>query len=269
MAIHHDKAAYGKLASSRQDLSEAELIAMASALSEAEEPCEADLCESVKEQKTDGLSADSGLSNGAADGGSCDRGRAGEKAAESAQGNPTAAESAQETPTAATEYWDVWNAAGEWLRTAERGTLRAGEYFRIVHAWIADGAGNLLVSRRAMTKRVYPGLWETAGGKVRAGESFLAAAVREVREELGLTLSPACGTRYLAERRDDDPNGPHFLEVWVFRLGRKCTLRPDPAEVSEWAWVSPDTLRDWNRTGKCIPFSYEEGLFARFLGIQP
>lgn len=37
MAIHHDKMAYGKLAASREDMREDELIAMAQLLSEEED----------------------------------------------------------------------------------------------------------------------------------------------------------------------------------------------------------------------------------------
>lgn len=161
------------------------------------------------------------------------------------------------------ELWDVLNREGAFLRVAPRDTLVAGEYFRIVHAWIVNAKGEFLLSRRAAAKRVYPNLWETAGGKVLAGETYLEAACREVKEELGLSLDPACAERFFAERRDCDPNGPHFLEVWVFFCEvSPAQLRLRGEEVSAAAFFTKESLRALNESKQCIPFSYEESLFA-------
>ncbi|GAA2000914.1 NUDIX domain-containing protein [Brevibacterium samyangense] len=54
---------------------------------------------------------------------------------------------------------------------------------------VRDSAGRIVVHRRTDTKDVYPGLYDfTAGGVLTAGEENdpHAAAVREVREELGI-----------------------------------------------------------------------------------
>lgn len=53
-------------------------------------------------------------------------------------------------------------------------------------------AGYLVINRR---KPPYVGLWNALGGKVEAGESPAAGAIREVREESGLQLRAvqACG----------------------------------------------------------------------------
>lgn len=52
---------------------------------------------------------------------------------------------------------------------------------------VCDGAGHLLLQRRRKDDR-YQGFWELPGGRVRAGETLLAAARRELREETGLAL---------------------------------------------------------------------------------
>ncbi|MCC7140720.1 MAG: NUDIX domain-containing protein [Candidatus Eisenbacteria bacterium] len=52
---------------------------------------------------------------------------------------------------------------------------------------VCDGAGRLLLQRRRKDDR-YLGFWELPGGRVRAGETLLAAARRELLEETGLEL---------------------------------------------------------------------------------
>ena len=53
----------------------------------------------------------------------------------------------------------------------------------------ADGSEFLLAQRPA--DKLYAGYWEFPGGKVEPGETVRAALVRELREELGISLS-AC-----------------------------------------------------------------------------
>lgn len=49
--------------------------------------------------------------------------------------------------------------------------------------------GQVLMAQRGQTKS-HPGLWEFVGGKVEPGETPEEAIVREVHEELGLTIRP-------------------------------------------------------------------------------
>ena len=56
---------------------------------------------------------------------------------------------------------------------------------------MGDGQGRWLMHRRPAHKH-HGGLWEFPGGKVESGETPRAALVREVNEELGLTLAAPC-----------------------------------------------------------------------------
>jgi len=63
-----------------------------------------------------------------------------------------------------------------------------GLLHRVAHVWITDGE-NLLQQRRGVGTKIMPGLWDaSASGHVDPGESYLAAARREMREEIGLDL---------------------------------------------------------------------------------
>lgn len=60
-----------------------------------------------------------------------------------------------------------------------------------VRVVLADEGGRVLLFH-AVTDDVGPaGWWELPGGGIHDGESYLEAAVREVREETGLRLDPA------------------------------------------------------------------------------
>jgi 16S rRNA (adenine1518-N6/adenine1519-N6)-dimethyltransferase len=59
---------------------------------------------------------------------------------------------------------------------------------RIVRVMIENDAGEILLQHRSPTKDIFPNCWcNSAAGHVDAGESYDQAAVRELREELGLS----------------------------------------------------------------------------------
>jgi len=68
--------------------------------------------------------------------------------------------------------------------------------------------GRVLLVQRA--NGTYAGLWSAPGGKIETGETALAAALREVREETGLE---AFDLRPLAEHEFDVPPGPDHAGV--------------------------------------------------------
>jgi len=59
----------------------------------------------------------------------------------------------------------------------------------VVAVALTDVQGRVLIAQRPFDKE-YAGLWEFPGGKIEPGESPEAALVRELREELGVTVVP-------------------------------------------------------------------------------
>ena len=78
------------------------------------------------------------------------------------------------------------------LGALPRAELRArGLIGRCTFILLFNGAGELCVHRRTLSKAVYPGHWDVAaGGMVGVNESYAASATRELEEELGVTGVP-------------------------------------------------------------------------------
>jgi isopentenyl-diphosphate delta-isomerase len=110
--------------------------------------------------------------------------------------------------------------------------------------YLFDGAGRVLMTRRALAKRTWPGVWTNACcGHPLPGERIGDAVVRRLAEELGAAVTSVhCvlpDFRYEAV----DASGVRENEVCpVFVATLDGGLAPDPAEVMEHRWVHPDAL---------------------------
>lgn len=103
---------------------------------------------------------------------------------------------------------------------------------------LTDDAGRVLLARRAGVT-YGAGLWGLPGGHVDAGESFLAAAVREAREEVGVVVAPADVRPLGVQHYTDD--GLHGVDV--FFTTRRWQGDPAPvSECSEVGWFALDAL---------------------------
>ncbi len=93
------------------------------------------------------------------------------------------------------EVWDVYTKdrklTGKHCFRGEQGNLSEDEFHMWVMVWIKNPkTGKYLASQRAANKDTDPLKWETVGGHVIAGEISLNAAIREVSEEVGISLNP-------------------------------------------------------------------------------
>ena len=67
---------------------------------------------------------------------------------------------------------------------------KTGLYHATVHIWFYTNKGKVLLQQRAASKIIYPLLWDVSvAGHINAAESFKSGAVREVKEEIGLTIN--------------------------------------------------------------------------------
>ncbi|MEQ1503559.1 MAG: 5-formyltetrahydrofolate cyclo-ligase, partial [Myxococcota bacterium] len=118
--------------------------------------------------------------------------------------------------------------------TPTRSIAVAGGWIRVVAgAWIVDG--RVFAAQRG-PGRGHAGRWELPGGKVEAGESDAVALARELREELGLTVT--VGARIGSGRVDG-------IELVAYAV--TTSDAPRPTEHAALRWLGPDELDavDW------------------------
>lgn len=162
---------------------------------------------------------------------------------------------------AAVELWDVYdenrNRTG---RLHPRGTpLPKGDYHLVVQVWMRNSRGEYLLTRRTPNK-TYPGMWETTGGCAQAGDDSLSAALREAKEETGLTLDPEKGKLFLSYRGRDS-----FADIWLFQ--QDFDLKDVVFQAGETCgamYASSKQIYEMLRTGKLVPCSY----LGRLLGEE-
>ncbi len=141
------------------------------------------------------------------------------------------------------EYWDIFNKNGQPTgRTVQRGDLklRSGEYHMVVHIWIKGPDGRLLLQRRSDFKEPMAGEWAATGGSVIAGESSVAAAKRELFEELSIDLAES-SFKYIGRifRRHS------FVDLWRVDCAVDIDrLALQSSEVAQIKWASVGELRE-------------------------
>ncbi|RKF19445.1 (deoxy)nucleoside triphosphate pyrophosphohydrolase [Altericroceibacterium spongiae] len=105
----------------------------------------------------------------------------------------------------------------------------------VVAAAITDGEGHILMQQRPLNKH-HGGLWEFPGGKVDPGETPEAALLREIEEELGLSLDAASLRPAGFARSDSGDSAPSILLL----LYKSCVWKgvPEGREGQKWCWVT-------------------------------
>jgi 8-oxo-dGTP pyrophosphatase MutT (NUDIX family) len=97
-----------------------------------------------------------------------------------------------------------------------------------------EGRPCFVLTRRAGGLRRHAGQWALPGGRLDAGETPEAAALRECAEEIGLALAPGA----VLGRLDDYVTRSGFVITPVVAWCESpAALAPDPTEVAEIHWV--------------------------------
>ena len=105
---------------------------------------------------------------------------------------------------------------------------------------LIDSDGRVLIAQRPDGKSM-AGLWEFPGGKVELGESPEATVIREMHEELGVTIEEPCLAPFtFASHAYED-----FHLMMPLYLCRKWQGAVRPNEGQAVKWVRPRDLRDY------------------------
>jgi isopentenyl-diphosphate delta-isomerase len=110
---------------------------------------------------------------------------------------------------------------------------------------VYNEAGDVLVTRRALSKLTWPGVWTNSFcGHPTPGESMADAVARRGEFELGITLNGLEPMLPDFRYRAVDASGIVENEVCpVFRTVTTDAVVASPEEVAEWRWVAPESLR--------------------------
>ena len=89
------------------------------------------------------------------------------------------------------EFVDIWDSEGQPTGKSclKDEAHQKGWFHPTVHIWFYTTSPALLFQKRSLSKQTFPGLWDVSvAGHVSAGESIIEAALREVKEEIGLGI---------------------------------------------------------------------------------
>lgn len=152
------------------------------------------------------------------------------------------------------ELWDVYdinkNKTG---KIAERGVtkLQNGEYHIAVQAVIINSKGDILISKRAAYKK-YGLMWELNGGSILKGETSIEGMIRELKEELGITVISEDAIFFKEVRRERDES--YIKELWLFRKDIEIEEITFPdGEAIEAKWVTINQFIDMFNKEEIVP----------------
>jgi 8-oxo-dGTP diphosphatase len=118
----------------------------------------------------------------------------------------------------------------------------------VVAVALIDADNRVLIAQRPKHKQL-GGLWEFPGGKLDPGERPEAALIRELDEELGITVKEAC----LAPLTFASHAYETFHLLMPLYVCRRWDGQVMPREGQELAWVRANKLRDYPMPPADIP----------------
>ncbi len=141
------------------------------------------------------------------------------------------------------EWFDVVDAHDRVTGRARRADVHAnGWRHRAVHILVERADGAVFLQRRSLGKDSHPGRWDSsASGHLDSGEAYADAAVRELREELG--IEPQGPLEEIAALPATPATGQEFVRI--YRTRHPGPFRLNAAEIMDGRWVAPAALEAW------------------------
>ena len=163
------------------------------------------------------------------------------------------------------EFWDLYNINREKLNKIHlrdgKERIKSGEYHIVVNIWIVNSKNEILLTQRHMNK-TFPLKWECTGGSVLSGEDSFTGALREVDEEIGITLTKENGKLIHSITRKDD-----IKDIYLFfeNINIKDTKLQEE-EVINIKWVK---INEFNKMVKnneiAEPILFDMGILNKVI----
>jgi len=133
--------------------------------------------------------------------------------------------------------------------------------------YVFNDHGEVLITRRALGKKTWPGVWTNSFcGHPAPAETLTDAVHRRAEFELGMAIRDIDLTLPLFRYRATDSSGIVENEVCpVYRAHAVGTPSPNPDEVMEFAWTDPASLR---RSVLSTPFAFSPWLVLQMRELE-
>ena len=154
------------------------------------------------------------------------------------------------------ELWDVYDEQGNKTgRLHERGKpMKAGDYHLVVHVWIMNSNGELLITKRLPGDGDIAGLWQTTGGCAVTGDDGLKSALKETLEETGIKLDPKNGQMFGRYTQHLNDEGGAIIDAYLFRQEIDIAdVILHPEETCDAMWANKDKILQMIDDGVFIP----------------
>ena len=139
------------------------------------------------------------------------------------------------------EIFDIVDADDRVIGQAKRSDAHAQRLrHRSTHVLMYNSSGKVFLQKRSMAKDSSPGRWDSScSGHLDTGEDYPAAAVRELREEIGIVTTPDKLVQRLRLRPQPD-TGWEFVSVFTLQSDEAPSV--NPAEIEKGDWFLPDEI---------------------------
>ena len=135
---------------------------------------------------------------------------------------------------------------------------REGYLHPTVHIWCYAEDGLVLLQKRGAFKTTFPLMWDVSvAGHIGAGEEPIAAALREIKEEIGISVQAAqlqkMGLFQEMHRHENGIIDAELHHIYILKLDSKTTdlkLQPEELEALEWWDLEKLKQAVRNRIGK-------------------
>lgn len=124
---------------------------------------------------------------------------------------------------------------------------RDGDWHKAVHIWIINNKGDILLQRRCASKDSHPNMLDiSSAGHLQAGDDSLTGAVREIKEELNLDISPN-ELQFITtlKRKSNKSINNEFDDLYILRTNKKIEeMQFQKEEISEIFFVPYKKFKD-------------------------
>lgn len=157
------------------------------------------------------------------------------------------------------EMFDVYDIKGNHLGVKPKSFCHSenpGVYHKPVWIWIVNDKGQILVQKRAATKKKSPNKYDMpSAGHVDAGETLSQACVRETEEELGLKCKES-DFIFLKEWLIQE--SWEFAEIYLLKTKARITdMKLQKEEVAEVKYLDYDEFVDLLFSDEFVPHDIE------------